>query len=76
MLNEECQPVAYQCDSYEDFIHGHCSSCGLNGEKCILPIYIPETMAEQMIQVPRNAKKSYFVMTRDRNPLCSKQNKH
>ncbi|RWS22652.1 hypothetical protein B4U80_14893 [Leptotrombidium deliense] len=27
----ECQPVAYRCKDYYDFIHGNCASCENNG---------------------------------------------
>ncbi|CAG2120812.1 unnamed protein product, partial [Medioppia subpectinata] len=36
LLTDEnsCQMIAYQCDSYRDFLNGDCSDCGPEGHKC------------------------------------------
>lgn len=71
-INDHCQPVAYQCNSYEDFLHGHCWSCGEHGERCFLSVYIAEHEAKRMAVLNRDTSKSYFVLSNDRRPLCSK----
>lgn len=42
-----CQPLAYKCASYEQFMNGRCSSCGSDGSGCILMGFWPNQHFEK-----------------------------
>lgn len=42
----ECESVAYECDSYTEFLAGSCGDCGKNNSKC----YYMDTMKSMQMQ--------------------------
>lgn len=71
--DDQCQMVAYQCDSYESFLRGLCASCGVNGRRCILIDYVPEREQLSLNKInPDEQGLSLFVDTQHQEPFCSK----
>lgn len=62
-----CEPVAYQCDSYKNYLDGACSDCGENNEKCHLYGY---SSVNNLVKVGFPTGIPYFLETNSKLPLC------
>ncbi|RWS23491.1 hypothetical protein B4U80_13366 [Leptotrombidium deliense] len=71
LKNGDCQPVAYNCSSYDDFLRGKCVSCENN--QCELAAYhvqvSKENHFEQKTNPPYNNLKMYL-KTAALEPFC------
>lgn len=60
-----CDPVAYECPSWSNFLEGKCTDCGQNGSRCAI-------LGEKAIQskgLGQNNLKLYVKLGKDR-PYC------
>lgn len=62
-------PIAYQCDSYDNFRAGKCNNCGQYGGRCVR---IAETSRNKPIRQSSNGGGRFFINTASSSPYFRK----
>ncbi|XP_077549862.1 pancreatic lipase-related protein 2-like [Haemaphysalis longicornis] len=67
--NEHCQPLAFECPSYDAYLRGQCADCGPDGSRCAV-------MGEHAVQWSRfkgNESRRMYTITNAHRPFCAHQ---
>ncbi|RWS28338.1 Pancreatic lipase-related protein 2-like protein [Leptotrombidium deliense] len=78
-LEENCQFVGYECDSFSDFVNGKCYECGDDGSKCtffsLIGEYDPRyghffKRQQDRALTNKGGKRKFFLQTNGETPYC------
>ncbi|XP_035233644.1 pancreatic lipase-related protein 2-like isoform X2 [Stegodyphus dumicola] len=65
-----CQPVGVVCDSWERFIDGKCSDCGVDGSQCAIMGFQADIKKELIKTYP---PRKFFLFVSSKPPYCVQQ---
>ncbi|XP_067127207.1 endothelial lipase-like isoform X1 [Centruroides vittatus] len=66
ILYPECNPLAYRCSDYENFLEGQCFNCGENGEDCALA----GIEAYEYRKFKEDVDRIFYIKTAGSSPFC------